>query len=86
MLVVTTNVDLNWDAYINPLHPGDKLYIIGVASQIKATVFPLTNLEKFIRGSPIGSPATISIRLDFCSRYNINPMIEEIPISSKRSL
>jgi uncharacterized zinc-type alcohol dehydrogenase-like protein len=45
MVLVTTNVDLDWDLYINTLRPGGKLHIVGAAPQIKATVSPLISGE-----------------------------------------
>lgn len=81
MILVTTNIDLDWDRYINALHPGGKLHIVGAASQIKATISPLISGEKSVGGSPIGDPATIRTMLDFCSRHAIEPVIEEFPLS-----
>jgi uncharacterized zinc-type alcohol dehydrogenase-like protein len=45
-------------------------------------VFPLISGERSIGGSPIGSPATIKMMLDFCNRHNITPVTEEFPLSS----
>jgi alcohol/geraniol dehydrogenase (NADP+) len=81
MVLVTANADLDWDAYISTLRPGGKLHIVGVASQIKASVFPLIGGEKTIGGSPIGAPAEILTMLDFCSRHAIEPTIEQFPFS-----
>jgi alcohol/geraniol dehydrogenase (NADP+) len=81
MVLVTANVDLDWDAYISTLRPGGKLHIVGVASQVKASVFPLIGGEKSIGGSPIGGPAEILMMLDFCSRHAIEPTIEQFPFS-----
>jgi uncharacterized zinc-type alcohol dehydrogenase-like protein len=81
MILVTSNVDLDWDRYINALRPGGKLHIVGAASQIKATISSLISGEKSIGGSPIGDPATIRMMLDFCSRHDIEPVIEEFPLS-----
>jgi uncharacterized zinc-type alcohol dehydrogenase-like protein len=80
MVLVTTNVDLDWDLYINTLRPGGKLHIVGAAPQIKATVSPLISGERSIGGSPIGGPATIKMMLDFCNRHAIEPVIEEFPL------
>ena len=82
MVLVTANVDLDWDAYISTLRPGGKLHIVGVASQVKASVFPLIGGEKSIGGSPIGGPAEILMMLDFCNRHAIEPTIEQFPFSS----
>jgi uncharacterized zinc-type alcohol dehydrogenase-like protein len=81
MILVTANVDLDWDSYIRTLRPGGKLHIVGAASQVKASVFPLISGEKSIGGSPIGGPADILKMLDFCTRHGIEPVIEEFPIS-----
>ena len=81
MILVTANVDLDWDSYISALRPGGKLHIVGAASQVRATIFPLIAGEKSIGGSPIGGPADILKMLDFCARHAIEPVVEEFPIS-----
>jgi alcohol/geraniol dehydrogenase (NADP+) len=81
MILVTSNVDLEWDSYVGALRPGGRLHIVGAASQVKATVFPLISGEKSIGGSPIGGPADILNMLDFCSRHGIEPVTEEFPLS-----
>lgn len=81
MVLVTSNADLDWDVYINTLRPGGKLHIVGAASQVKATVSSLISNEKSIGGSPTGSPSTIAKMLNFCNRHNIEPVIEEFPLS-----
>jgi uncharacterized zinc-type alcohol dehydrogenase-like protein len=80
MILVTANVDLDWDSYISTLRPGGKLHIVGAASQVRASVFPLITGEKSNGGSPLGSPADILKLLDFCARHAIEPVIEEFPI------
>ena len=81
MVLVTANVDLEWDKYIDTLRPGGKLHIVGATPQVKATVFPLISGEKSIGASPSGGPADILKMLDFCSRHGIEPIIEEFPLS-----
>lgn len=81
MVLVTSNAELDWDAYINTLRPGGKLHIVGAAPQVKATVSSLISNEKSVGGSPTGSPATIAKMLNFCSRHKIEPVIEEYPLS-----
>ena len=81
MVLDTANVDLDWDSYISTLRPGGKLHIVGAASQVKATVFPLISGEKSIGASPGGGPIEIMKMLDFCSRHRIEPIIEEFPMS-----
>ena len=81
MVLVTANVDLDWDKYIETLRPGGKLHIVGATPQVKATVFPLVLGEKSIGASPGGGPADILKMLDFCSRHGIEPITEEFPLS-----
>jgi uncharacterized zinc-type alcohol dehydrogenase-like protein len=81
MVLVTANVDLDWDAYISTLRPGGKLHIVGAAPQVKANIYPLIAGEKSVGGSPIGGPAEILMMLDFCERHSIEPVIEEVPFS-----
>jgi uncharacterized zinc-type alcohol dehydrogenase-like protein len=81
MVLVTSNIDLDWDAYVNALRPGGKLHIVGAAPQVKASVSPLIAGEKSIGASPIGGPAEILMMLDFCSRHAIEPVVEEFPLS-----
>ena len=59
LIIVTTNVDLDWDSYINTLSPGGKLHIVVAVDRIKATVFPFISEERSMGGSPTGSPAVI---------------------------
>jgi len=82
MVLVTANADLDWDSYIGTLRPGGKLHIVGAASQVKASVFALISGEKSIGASPGGGPAEIIKMLNFCSRFGIEPIIEEYPLSS----
>lgn len=81
MVLVTVNVELDWDAYISTLRPGGKLHLVGAAPSVSATVFPLLAGEKSIGGSPLGSPATLARMLEFCGRHGIEPVTERFPLS-----
>ena len=81
LILVTANVELDWDTYIITLRPGGKLHIVGAAPRLSVNVSPLNAGEKSIGASPIGGPAEILMMLDFCSRHKIEPMIEEYPLS-----
>lgn len=81
LILVTTNVDLNWDLYINALNPGGKLHIVGAVNKISATVFPLISHERSIMGSPTGGPGVIKKMLRFCQRNKIKPLVEEFKLS-----
>lgn len=81
MILVTANVDLNWDGYINALRPKGKLHLVGAAPSVSATVFPLIIGQKSIGGSPLGSPATMAAMIEFAARHGIGPIIETFPMS-----
>ncbi|MFO7555884.1 MAG: NAD(P)-dependent alcohol dehydrogenase [Desulfobacterales bacterium] len=81
MILVTANVDLNWDAYINVLRPKGKLHIVGAAPSVSVTVFPMILGQKSIGGSPLGSPATMATMLEFAARHSISPVTETLPMS-----
>lgn len=81
LIIVTSNVELNWDLYINALNPGGKLHIVGAADKINTSVYPLISHERSIGGSPTGGPAVIKTMLRYCQRNNIRPLVEEFPLS-----
>ncbi len=81
MIIVTVNVALPWDNYINTLRPKGKLHIVGAAPSVEATVFPLIIGQRSISGSPLGSPATIASMLEFAARHNIAPITETFPLT-----
>jgi uncharacterized zinc-type alcohol dehydrogenase-like protein len=81
-VLVTVNVDLNWQSYIDVLAPRGRLHFVGVVPKpVAAAVFPLIAAQKEISGSPLGSPATTAVMLDFCARHNIRPVTEEFALS-----
>jgi uncharacterized zinc-type alcohol dehydrogenase-like protein len=75
------NVELDWDGVIAMLRPRGRLHLVGVAPQVSSGVFPLISGQRSISGSPVGSPATIAMMLDFCARHQIAPMVEHFPMS-----
>ncbi len=82
MILVTAFADLDWNSYVNMLKPGGNLHIVGAVGAIKALdVFPLISGQRSISGSPIGNPTMITNMLEFCNRHNIEPMVEEYPMS-----
>lgn len=81
MILVTVNVDLNWDAYLSLLRPKGKLHLVGAANQVTASIFPLIMGQKSIGASPVGSPGTTAQMLNFAGRHGIQPMIEKFPMS-----
>ena len=82
LIIVTTNVDLDWDSFISTLAPEGKLHIVGAVDQINAKVFPFISQERSMGGSPTGSPSVIMKMLDFCQRHRIKPVTEEFSLSN----
>jgi uncharacterized zinc-type alcohol dehydrogenase-like protein len=80
-ILVTANVPLPWDAYIQALGPKGKLHFVGAVTEpIPTHVFPLLLGQKSISASPLGSPATIRTMLDFCARHDIAARCEFFPM------
>ncbi len=79
----TTNVRLDWDAYVNALSPRGVLHTVGAVVEGfgVSNAFPLILGQRSLSGSPVGSPATVRTMLDFCARHRIKPMTERFPIS-----
>jgi uncharacterized zinc-type alcohol dehydrogenase-like protein len=81
MVLVTVNVNLNWQAYINTLKPKGTLHFVGAAPSVSSDVFALIVGQRSISGSPLGSPATISRMLDFAQRHDVAPLTETFGMS-----
>lgn len=80
-ILVTTNVGLNWSAYLETLRPKGKLHFVGaVLDPLKLSVFELLPAQKSVSGSPLGSPTTVADMLEFCARHKIAPMVEFYPM------
>lgn len=81
-ILVTANVALNWDLYIQALAPRGRLHIVGaVLEPIPLHVFALLVGQKSVSASPLGSPATMLMMLEFCARHGIHPQVETFPMS-----
>jgi len=82
-LLVTVNVPLDWERYVNTLGPKGRLHLVGaVLEPIPVSAFGLITKQRSISGSPLGSPATNIDMLSFCNRHQIRPQIETYPMSS----
>lgn len=80
-LLVTVNVELDWEKYIAALRPNGKLHLVGAAPKVESSVFPLITGQKSIGASPLGSPATTRKMLEFSARHRIVPETEVLPLS-----
>jgi len=82
LILVTVNVALDWQAYINALAPRGRLHVVGaVLEPIPVPIFSLMGGQKSLSSSPTGSPATIAEMLAFCAHHDIRPQTEHFPIS-----
>lgn len=82
LLVVTVNVQMDWDALIGTLAPNGRMHVVGaVLEPIPVTVFPLIMKQASIGASPTGSPVGIAEMLEFAARHNLAPQTEHLPMS-----
>lgn len=82
LILSTVNVTLDWQAYINCLAPKGRLHTLGaIPEPITLAAFPLIMGQKSVSGSPLGSPATTQLMIDFCARHGIEPVTETFPMS-----
>ena len=78
----TTNVGLDWNSYVAALKPKGRLHTVGaVLEPMALAAFPLIVGQKSLSGSPLGSPATTDIMLQFSARHGIAPTTETFPMS-----
>ncbi len=82
VIIVTTNVQLDWDALLSTLAPHGRLHIVGaVLDPIPIPVMTLIFRQASVSGSPTGSPVAIEEMLEFSARHNIAPTTEHFPMS-----
>ena len=82
LILSTVNVPLNWQKYFAALAPRGRLHVVGaVLEPLPVGAFSLIGGQKSISGSPLGSPATAAMMLDFCARHGIAPVTEHFPMS-----
>jgi len=78
----TTNVSLDWGAYVEALAPKGRLHTVGVISEpVQLASFPLIAGRKEFSGSPLGNPSTVTKMIDFCARHKIAPVTESYKMS-----
>jgi alcohol/geraniol dehydrogenase (NADP+) len=81
-LLITVNVTLNWELYLNTLKPKGRLHFVGaVLEPLTIPVFGLLIGQRSVSASPMGSPATTRQMLQFCAQHSIEPQIEVFPMS-----
>jgi alcohol/geraniol dehydrogenase (NADP+) len=81
-ILSTVNVPLNWPAYMTALAPRGRFHFVGaVLEPVPVAVFPMIMGQKSVSGSPLGSPATTAMMLEFCARHKIAPVTEQFPMA-----
>ena len=81
LILVTVNVELDWEAYLSVLKPKGRLHLVGAAPKVEAAVPTLLEKQRSIGSSPLGSPATVEKMLEFSARHGIAPKTELMPMS-----
>lgn len=77
-ILVTVNVALDWNAYLNALAPRGRLHFVGAVLQpIALPAFSLIGAQRQVSGSPLGSPDATATLLDFCARHQLAPQVEQ---------
>ncbi len=78
LILSTVNVKLDWNLYLGALKPRGRLHFVGATlDPLDINVFSLIMGQRSISGSPVGSPATIAMMLEFSGLHNIKPVIEK---------
>ena len=81
-IISTVAVPLEWMTYVAALAPKGRLHTVGaIPEPVALDAFPLILGQRSFSGSPLGSPATTALMLEFCARHGIAPMVEEFPLS-----
>jgi alcohol/geraniol dehydrogenase (NADP+) len=82
MILVTINVPLNWELYMNALAPKGKLHVVGaILEPITVLSFQLIAKQKSVTGTATGSPQVVAKMLEFCARHGIETVTEIFPMS-----
>ncbi len=82
LILSTVNVDLDWNSFLVALGPRGRLHSVGaVPSPIPVPAFSVIPGQKSVSGSPLGSPATTAMMLEFCARHGIEAVTEHFPMS-----
>jgi alcohol/geraniol dehydrogenase (NADP+) len=82
LIIVTSNVKLDWNYIISLLANNGKLHFVGAVTEpIPVSVFALMSSKKSIHSSPTGSRAEIDKMLQFAEKHNILPQTEHFPMS-----
>lgn len=80
LILSTVNAQLDWNAYIATLRPKGRLHFLGVSlGSLDINVFPLISNQCSVSGSPVGSPSSLEMMLNFVAQHDIEPIVEVFP-------
>lgn len=78
----TVSDNIDYDSLINCLKTNGTLCVVGVSSNpIKILPFTLISKQIKLAGSAVGNIATIKNMLEFCSKHNVRPWVEEFEMT-----
>ena len=78
LILSTSHIKLDWNAYISTLKPKGRLHFLGATLEpLDIGVFGLLMGQKSISGTAVGSPSTIATMLDFANQHEVKPVIEK---------
>lgn len=81
-VLVTVNVSLDWDLFLNTLRPRGRLHFVGaVMEPLDLSVFRLMSGQRQVSSSPVGSPRAIARLLDFVAEHQVGPQVERYGFS-----
>ncbi len=80
ILLCTANSGINWDRLINSVRKNGTLLLVGFPD-LSFNSTDLVAHQLSIRGSFLGSPATLREMLSFAQEHRISPAVELMPMS-----
>jgi alcohol/geraniol dehydrogenase (NADP+) len=83
LIISTINAPLDVPGLLGTLTPNGRLHVVGaILEPMPVPAFGLIMGQKTVSGSPVGSPTTISIMLEFSARHSVAPITETFPMSN----
>lgn len=82
LVLSTVNVHMDWKSIVKTLKPKGKLHFLGVlTSPVELEVFPLIANQCSVSGSPVGSPYTLNVMMEFAARHQIKAWTEHFKMN-----
>ena len=82
LVMSTVNVNMDWNTIMTTLKPKGRLHMLGVVVEpMMFAAMPFIGGQKSMSGSPVGSPATLNLMMEFAARHGIKPVTEHFKFS-----